>query len=91
MKFIKKYMFTLQDVNGEALAPILFGGIYLPLEILPSECHKCPLVLTFDAAHFSALVVMEKETFADKSPHPPGKFYIFHQFENRLMLSKFCF
>ncbi|KAL0271634.1 UNVERIFIED_CONTAM: hypothetical protein PYX00_008665 [Menopon gallinae] len=63
---------VLKDVNGEALAPILFGGIYLPLEILPSECHKCPLVLTFDAAHFSALVVMEKETFADKSPHPPA-------------------
>ncbi|KAK6631493.1 hypothetical protein RUM44_006020 [Polyplax serrata] len=62
----------LKDVHGEALAPILFGGIYLPLEISPSECHKSPLVLTYDAAHFSALVVMDKEMFADKSPHPPA-------------------
>lgn len=62
----------LKDVHGENLAPILFGGIYLPLEIPPAECHRSPLVLTYDAAHFSALVVMDKETFADKAPHPPA-------------------
>ncbi|XP_069695244.1 OTU domain-containing protein 7B-like isoform X3 [Periplaneta americana] len=62
----------LKDVNGEDLAPIPFGGIYLPLECPPADCHRSPLVLTYDAAHFSALVVMEKETFADKLPQPPA-------------------
>ncbi|XP_022236134.1 OTU domain-containing protein 7B-like, partial [Limulus polyphemus] len=63
---------TLKDVTGEPLAPIPFGGIYLPLECPPSECHRSPLCLTFDAAHFSALVAMEKENYADKTTHPPA-------------------
>ncbi|XP_059479805.1 OTU domain-containing protein 7B-like isoform X1 [Neocloeon triangulifer] len=63
---------VLKDINGEALAPIPFGGIYLPLECPPQECHRSPLVLTYDAAHFSALVVMEKESFVDKAPQPPA-------------------
>lgn len=49
----------LKDSNGEALAPISFGGIYMPLECDASECHHSPLLLTYDAAHFSALVPME--------------------------------
>jgi OTU domain-containing protein 7 len=65
-------------VHGEALAPIPFGGIYLPLECPPAECHRSPLVLTYDAAHFSALVVMEKETYADKAPQPPGTVSVDH-------------
>ncbi|KAK4292167.1 hypothetical protein Pmani_035032 [Petrolisthes manimaculis] len=55
---------TLKDVSGEPLAPIPFGGVYLPLECPPSECQRSPLLLTYDAAHFSALVVME----ANSSP-----------------------
>jgi OTU domain-containing protein 7 len=62
----------LQDVHGEALAPIPFGGIYLPLECPPAECHRSPLVLTYDAAHFSALVAMDREVYADRAPQPPG-------------------
>ncbi|GLG92289.1 Ubiquitin thioesterase trabid [Gryllus bimaculatus] len=62
----------LKDVNGEDLAPIPFGGVYLPLECAASDCHRSPLVLTYDAAHFSALVVMEKETFVDRMPQPPA-------------------
>ena len=50
----------LKDSNGEALAPISFGGIYMPLECDPSDCHRSPLLLTYDAAHFSALVPMEE-------------------------------
>ena len=46
-------------MNGEALAPIPFGGIYLPLEIPAEECHKSPLLLTYNAGHFSALVTMQ--------------------------------
>ena len=49
----------LRDMNGEALAPIPFGGIYLPLECTPSECHTSPLLLTYNAGHFSALVTMQ--------------------------------
>ena len=48
-----------QDAYGEALAPISFGGIYLPLEVPQSECDKSPLILTYDAGHFSALVTMQ--------------------------------
>ena len=46
-------------MNGEALAPIPFGGVYLPLEINPDECHQSPLLLTYNAGHFSALVSMQ--------------------------------
>ena len=51
----------LKNLNGEPLAPISFGGIYLPLECSPNECRKSPLLLTYDAAHFSALVPMEDD------------------------------
>lgn len=44
-----------------AFAPIPFGGIYLPLEVLPNRCHCSPLVLAYDQAHFSALVSMEQK------------------------------
>lgn len=46
-------------MNGEPLAPIPFGGVYLPLECSPSECHRSPLLLAYDGGHFSALVAME--------------------------------
>nr|CAD7408376.1 unnamed protein product [Timema cristinae] len=62
----------LKDVNGEDMAPIPFGGIYLPLECSPGDCHRSPLVLTYDAAHFSSLVVMERESLIDKVPQPPA-------------------
>ena len=48
-----------QDAYGEALAPISFGGIYLPLEVSGAECDKSPLILTYDSGHFSALVTMQ--------------------------------
>ena len=48
----------LKDSCGEALAPIPFGGVYLPLECDPKHCFRSPLLLTYDAAHFSALVPM---------------------------------
>lgn len=49
----------LKDANGDAMAPISFGGIYLPLERLANECYRTPLLLSYDAAHFSAIVPME--------------------------------
>ncbi|ESO88369.1 hypothetical protein LOTGIDRAFT_165810 [Lottia gigantea] len=52
---------VLKDSSGEALAPIPFGGIYLPLECAP-RYFRSPLLLTYDAAHFSALVPMDHET-----------------------------
>ncbi|KAK7886180.1 hypothetical protein WMY93_025801 [Mugilogobius chulae] len=51
----------LRDSGGEAFAPIPFGGIYLPLEVPASKCHRSPLVLAYDQAHFSALVSMEQK------------------------------
>ena len=50
----------LRDASGEAMAPIPFGGIYMPVECDPSHCYRSPLLLTYDAAHFSALVPMER-------------------------------
>lgn len=50
---------VLKDMNGDALAPISFGGIYLPIECPPEECHRSPLLLAFDGGHFSALVSMD--------------------------------
>ncbi|KAL4629567.1 OTU domain-containing protein 7B-like [Arapaima gigas] len=51
----------LRDSGGEAFAPIPFGGIYLPLEVPAIKCHRSPLVLAYDQAHFSALVSMEQQ------------------------------
>lgn len=48
----------LHDADGEPLSPIPFGGIYLPLECEPNKCNRFPLVLAYDSAHFSALVLM---------------------------------
>ncbi|KAK2518146.1 Otud7b [Columba guinea] len=66
----------LRDSGGEAFAPIPFGGIYLPLEVPANKCHRSPLVLAYDQAHFSALVSMEqKEPAKDQgrrgAAHPP--------------------
>ncbi len=63
---------VFQDSNGEALAPIPFGGIYLPLDCDPARCHRVPLLLTYDASHFSALVAMETETSPDDKTALPG-------------------
>ena len=41
------------------MAPISFGGIYLPLEVAQAGCAKSPLILTYDSGHFSALVTMQ--------------------------------
>lgn len=58
----------LRDAGGEAMAPIPFGGIYLPLECDSSHCYRTPLLLTYDAAHFSALVPMELSNKLDCLP-----------------------
>lgn len=58
----------LKDSNGDALAPISFGGIYLPLECDAADCYKTPLLLTYDAAHFSAIVPMEQSVNDNHSP-----------------------
>lgn len=50
---------VLRDLKGDAIAPILFGGIYLPLELDPRACSRAPLLLAYDAGHFSALVPCE--------------------------------
>ena len=51
----------LHDLNGEPLSPIPFGGIYLPFECDLEKCHRSPLVLAYDSAHFSALVLMDED------------------------------
>ncbi|GMT27993.1 hypothetical protein PFISCL1PPCAC_19290, partial [Pristionchus fissidentatus] len=53
---------VLRNANGEELSPIGFGGVYLPLECPPEQCHRSPLVLCYDSAHFSPLVCMKDES-----------------------------
>lgn len=50
---------ALRDFRGDPIAPIPFGGIYLPLELQPELCSKAPILLAYDAGHFSALVPCE--------------------------------
>ena len=52
---------VLRDMNGDALAPIPFGGVYLPMESRAAECHRSPLLLTYNSGHFSALVTMQQQ------------------------------
>lgn len=75
---------VLRDMNGEAMAPIPFGGIYLPFEIPANECHRAPLLLTYDMAHFSALVSME----ATHEQPPPLIPLV--DFDNVLLPIQFC-
>ncbi|KAL6438070.1 hypothetical protein ACFW04_004369 [Cataglyphis niger] len=49
----------LKDADGIALAPIPFGGVYLPLEVSPLDCHRTPLFLAYHSAHFSPLVTVD--------------------------------
>ncbi|XP_014244555.1 OTU domain-containing protein 7B-like isoform X2 [Cimex lectularius] len=55
---------VLKDMNGDDLAPIPFGGIYLPQECNPDECFRSPLLLAYDGGHFSALVSMDSPSSA---------------------------
>ncbi|XP_050669872.1 OTU domain-containing protein 7B-like [Leptidea sinapis] len=50
---------ALRDYRGDPIAPIPFGGIYLPLELDPATCSKAPILLAYDAGHFSACVPCE--------------------------------
>lgn len=67
---------VLRDVGGEALAPIPFGGIYLPLECDLKCCLHSPLLLTYDAAHFSALVPMDQDLSSAEKSNIPGLYII---------------
>ncbi|KAK2721050.1 hypothetical protein QYM36_003362, partial [Artemia franciscana] len=58
---------VLRNAHGEPLAPIPFGGVYMPLEIPASQCHRSPLILAFESAHFSALVTMDGDPECDQN------------------------
>lgn len=57
---------TIKDMSGQDLAPIYFGGIYLPIEVNPTACHKSPVVLAYDSSHFSPLVAVQDN---QQKPH----------------------
>lgn len=76
---------VLRDMNGEAISPIPFGGVYIPFEIAADkECYRAPLLLTYDMAHFSALVSMESA-----NEQPPALIPLI-DFENVLLPIHFC-
>ncbi|CAG2169067.1 unnamed protein product [Oppiella nova] len=80
----------LKDITGEAFFPIPFGGIYLPLECPDNNLMKSPLCLTYDAAHFSALVSMDKEIqFVDNHPSPPPAAIPLMDFEHNILPLQF--
>lgn len=57
---------TIKDHHGQDLAPVYFGGIYLPLEVNPTACYKSPVVLAYDSSHFSSLVARQDDFDMDK-------------------------
>ncbi len=63
---------AIKNLSGEDLAPIYFGGIYLPLEITATACSKTPVVLAYDASHFSPLVA-RRDTLKE-NPRVSGRF-----------------
>ena len=63
---------AIKNMSGEDLAPIYFGGIYLPLEINATACSTTPVVLAYDASHFSPLVA-RRDTLKEK-PRVSGRF-----------------
>ena len=75
----------LKDSSGDALAPIPFGGIYLPLEVDASHCYRSPLLLTYDAAHFSALVPMERSADLEKNNSLPGILHVVYSCSLQLL------
>ncbi|XP_053674682.1 uncharacterized protein LOC128724984 [Anopheles nili] len=74
----------LRDINGEAFSPIPFGGVYLPFEVPSNECHRTPLLLAYDMAHFSALVAME-----GSNDSPPALIPLVDD-TNQLLPIQFC-
>ena len=58
----------LRDCDNVPIAPIYFGGVYLPLERHPTKCSKTPLLLTYEASHFSALVSVESHAVEMMEP-----------------------
>ncbi|XP_028411374.1 uncharacterized protein LOC114533938 [Dendronephthya gigantea] len=47
------------DFHGNAMSPIPFAGVYLPVEYEPAECCRIPLVLAYSSSHFSPVVSTE--------------------------------
>ena len=45
----------------------------MPLEVPASQCHRSPLVLAYDQAHFSALVSMEQKDSAKEQGAAPSQ------------------
>ncbi|XP_055601064.1 OTU domain-containing protein 7B-like isoform X2 [Uranotaenia lowii] len=74
----------LRDMNGEAFSPIPFGGVYMPFEVPSQECHRAPLLLAYDMAHFSALVAMEVP-----GDYPPALIPLVDA-SNQLLPIQFC-
>ena len=56
----------LRNMHGEPLAPIYFGGIYLPLEHSAASCYKSPVILAYDSSHFSPLVAKKDPVVVTK-------------------------
>lgn len=56
----------LRNMHGEPLAPIYFGGIYLPLECSAASCYKSPMILAYDSSHFSPLVAKKDPVVVTK-------------------------
>ena len=79
----------LKDMSGEALAPIPFGGVYLPFECSASECHSSPLLLTYNAGHFSALVTMQVSHENPLSEYSLPGTYNLHNFSLPFLLDKY--
>jgi OTU domain-containing protein 7 len=61
-----------KDVDGNALAPVYFGGVYLPLELPHEHCFRTPLLLAYNLSHFSALLPIMTSQNVDDLPEVIG-------------------
>eukprot|EP00668_Euglena_longa_P004804 GGOE01005627.1.p1 GENE.GGOE01005627.1~~GGOE01005627.1.p1 ORF type:complete len:586 (-),score=79.74 GGOE01005627.1:637-2148(-) len=49
-----------RDVDGHELAPVYFGGVYLPVLLAPEERpSRCPVLLAYSRSHFTALLPLD--------------------------------
>ena len=66
----------LEGVEGDAVAPVKFGGVYLPLEMQPAKCAKDPLLVKKNGKHKEAGKCVKDPLWGGPSPpigHAPPR------------------
>ncbi len=62
---------VLEGVDGDAVAPVKFGGVYLPLEMQPAKCAKDPLLVKKNGKHKEPGKCVKDPLWGGPGPSPP--------------------